>query len=376
MATRLALTVDSLAYGGLEKYVVHLANHLPRDKFQPILVCLRQSGAAASGLRDDSLPIFELHRREGNDVTLPFKLARILSSESIDLVLSNNWSTLLETSLAKRIAGTRALIHAQHGMEYGDRPSSAWKRALKRVGLRYAIRASDRIVAVSAAGLEWCRTTWDVPDDKLTLIPNGVETSTSDQAARDRRHMRRELGLAESDFVIGSVASLRAVKNFPCLIESLASILDSLPSARLIIAGDGPERETLEELIVKLGLEDEARLLGERSDVPALLHAMDVFALASHSEGMSLAILEAMGAGLPVVATSVGGNPEIIADGSTGLLVPPDDSDSLANAVLELYRDPRRRERMSAKARTKVETSFSMSLMVQRYEELFTAMMR
>lgn len=372
MATRLAYIVDSLGYGGLERQVVDLVNHLSRSCFDPIIVCLRKSGPSAGYLRPPLPPVFELHRREGHDIGLPFRLARLLRRTSTEIIHSNNWSTFVEAAAAKTLSRVPALVHTQHGLEFGDEPgSSLLKRWVRRSGVGFAVGVNDAVVSVSGAGQEWCRRGWRVPKSKSVLIPNGVELPARANRSVVAR-MRQEMGLQRGDLVVGSVGTLRPVKNFQGLIRAFGAVVERLPRARLLVVGDGAEREALEELISGLGLENAARLVGPRSDVHQLLAVMDVFALASHSEGMSLAVLEALGTGVPVVATRVGGNPEIVHDGETGILVEPGDESGLSEAIVSLLSDERRRERMGAEGRRSVGSAFSLEAMAQHYEELYT----
>jgi glycosyltransferase involved in cell wall biosynthesis len=292
------------------------------------------------------------------------------------IVHSNNWSTFVEAAAAKLLAGAPALVHTQHGLEYGGWSSSSLlKRSLRRAGVAFAVGMNDAIVSVSKAGQEWCRRHWRVPDGKSVLISNGIELPLGPDPPAVAR-VRCELGLGTGDLVVGSIGTLRPVKNFPGLVRAFSTIVERLPCARLLIVGDGPERGALEELISGLELDSAARLVGPRSDIPELLAVMDVFALASHSEGMSLAVLEALGAGVPVVATRVGGNPEIVHDGECGILVEPGDEAGLSKALVSLLSDDGRRRRMGVAGRSLVASSYSLDAMTELYEELYTRLLR
>lgn len=376
MAIRLACIVDSLGYGGLEGQVVALVNRLSRERFDPVIVCLRQSGECAGYLRLPAPPIFELHRREGHDVGLPVRLGRLLRKTRTQIVHSNNWSTFVEAAAAKLLARVPALVHTQHGLEYGGwSTSSLLKRSLRRAGVAFAVGMNDAIVSVSRAGQKWCRRHWGVPAGKSVLISNGIELPLQPDPQTIAR-VRRELGLGPGDLVVGSIGTLRPVKNFTGLVRAFSTTVERLPRARLLIVGDGPERGALEELISGLGLGDVARLVGPRSDIPELLAVMDVFALASLSEGMSLAVLEALGAGVPVVATRVGGNPEIVLDGECGILVEPSDETGLSEALVELLGDDDRRRQMGVAGRSSVASSYSLDAMTELYEDLYTRLLR
>jgi glycosyltransferase involved in cell wall biosynthesis len=211
-----------------------------------------------------------------------------------------------------------------------------------------------------------------IPQNKVVVIPNGVEVPDVDRFPGSRG-ARTELGLPIDQVVVGTVARLDPVKRLDVLFQALGS----LPDVSSVIIGDGPERARLMALSDRIELTGRIHFAGQQGDVRPWLAAIDVFALSSDWEGMSNALLEAMAAGLPIVATAVGGTPDVVVDGVTGLLVPPRDSSALAKAIATLVRDPDLRRRMGQAGRERVLQHFSVERMVERtqnlYEQLLSA---
>jgi sugar transferase (PEP-CTERM/EpsH1 system associated) len=370
-ALRIAQVVSHLRGGGKEQVVVSLANALVEDGLRPMIVCLEMSGLLEQQVRRADIPVEVLPKRAGNDPVVPFRLAALLRRERVDIVHCHNWGTLLESIFAARWAGIRAIVHTQHGLDY--------QRAASRDGLvqrgrtmmkRVAARWLSGIVAVSGEVKDMIHAEWRVPDDRIRVIHNGVPLGSVALSDAERASRRRALGLAPEDFVIGSAGHMRPVKNFPMLLEALGLALPAAPRARLVLMGDGPLRQEIEETVARLGLERSVLLLGRRADVPDLLLLCDAYALCSFSEGISISILEAMAAGLPVIATRVGGNSEIVVEGETGFLVPVA-ADRVAAAIVALADNPVLCGRMGASGRARVISNFSLSRMSADYRDVY-----
>ncbi len=231
----------------------------------------------------------------------------------------------------------------------------------------YIDRHFHRIVAPSTAvreSLLFC----GVPEERIVLIPNGVDVERFSEAVEPL--VRRELGIGKERIVLGNVARLSEEKDQATLLRAVHTLHRSGREVLLLIVGDGPVRQQLKETASQLGLRNHVHFLGARSDIPAVLASIDIFVLSSLTEGMSNAVLEAMAAARPVVATRVGGNPELIADGETGYLVPARDSSALAWAIGRLADNPGLRKRMGLAGRRRVASSHSADVMVRRYEAL------
>jgi glycosyltransferase involved in cell wall biosynthesis len=213
-----------------------------------------------------------------------------------------------------------------------------------------------------------------VPAEKVTVIANGVDTDLFRPASSvgtptvGRLRARFEIGQAP---VVGHVARLAPVKNQPLLVDAFAVVRERVPDARLIIVGEGDERPAIEARVAARGLGDVVHLAGEARDVPALLREFDVFALPSKAEGTSMSVLEAMASGVPVVASAVGGTPDVVAHGRCGVLVAPNDTAALAAALAELLDAPERRRELAFAARARVEELYSEPQVARRYEALY-----
>jgi glycosyltransferase involved in cell wall biosynthesis len=228
-------------------------------------------------------------------------------------------------------------------------------------------RWSTAFVAVSEAGLRSMVELERIPRRDVVLLRNGIEPLQPG----DPEKVRRELGIAADQPVILSIGSLRSEKAYEVLIDATARFRGSLPNPRVLIAGEGPERGRLEALIADLGLSETVTLLGVRSDVPDLLAAADLAVCCSDFEGGPLSVMEYMGAGLPVVATRVGGIPELVRDGKNGILVPPRDPGGLAQAVIELLSDAERRRRMGQAGKSLREREYGGDVFISRLEALY-----
>ena len=368
---KVGYVISSLGCGGVEKYVVDLANRLDCQKFSVVIFTFREGELAASVGKD--VKIINLgKKRKGNDFLLPFRLGRSLRKENIDVVHSNNWSTFLETVMARRMAAVPLHIHAQHGVEMNDSEAfSNWKRNKRNRIRQICSFFTDRLVAVSKATSTFMCQEWRVSEHNVQLIYNGVDLDLFNIKSSQRNFLRNLINIKENDCVIGSVGRLMQVKNYPCLVKSFAKCQKKQPRLKLLLVGDGPEKENVQVLTKELNVENNVILLGRRSDVQELLTVMDIFVLPSFSEGVSLALLEAMACGLPVIATDVGGNPEVVEHNNCGYLVKSDNPEDMANAINKLISQPEKTRGFANTARKRVETMFSMKTMVTSYENLY-----
>jgi glycosyltransferase involved in cell wall biosynthesis len=227
---------------------------------------------------------------------------------------------------------------------------------------RWASLNTDAVIPVSEDAADVARRVERVPARKVQVIRNGIDLTGFPAANRKA---------LEGDGRAISVGRLHAVKDQATLLRATRRIVDVRPEFRLALVGDGPERQGLEQLRRELALEESVRLAGERNDVGERLSQSDLFMLSSLSEGVSLTLLEAMAAGLPVIATDVGGNREVVAHGETGFLVPPGSPEAIASAALSLIDDPARALAMGRAGRKRIEQIFDLGIVVRRYEALY-----
>ena len=356
--TRIVHVVHSFGIGGMEKGIATLVTHASPD-VEHAIVCLARSGASTA-LLPRGTSVIELGKADGHSTRFLFRLARELRRLAPDVVHTRNWGGL-DGVLAARIARLRNVVHGEHGWGMDDPQGTRLRRIVAR---RLMSRWMREATCVSQQLRRWLETTVKIRVP-VTQIYNGVDTTRYRPEAGDGT-VRAELGVPEDAFVVVICSRLDPIKDHPTLFRAMELLRSARDDTFLLVVGDGPERDRLER---EAG--SGVRFLGSRSDVPAILAESDVFALSSLNEGISNTVLEAMAAGLPVVATEVGGNPELVADGVNGTLFRPGDHASLAR-VLESYRDDRTlRERHGTAGRGRAESEFSVDAMVDGYESVY-----
>lgn len=315
-------------------------------------------GAMADEFAAAGISVGRVVKRDGLDATLVPRLAAALRERHADVVHTHNPLPLIYGAPAARLAGAVA-IHTKHGINPGSR-GNRWLR-------RAAGSLVHEFVAVSATTAAQARIQNDVPPGKLRTIPNGIRLDRYAPDLEARAATRVELGLGDA-WVVGTVGRLDAVKNQAMLVRAMAPILSS--RVRLVIIGEGDARADIEAAIAGLPEPRWVVMAGRRMDVPRLIHAFDVFALSSSSEGLPLVVPEAMAAGLPIVTTGVGGLPDVVDDQVTGRVVPVDAA-ALGAALAELEADRDKARDMGARARGEALRRFSYDRMVDAYLALY-----
>ncbi len=334
---RVMQVVLSLSPGGTERLVIDICRRLGNG-FDVSVCCLDDEGAWASELRDRDIEVIALNRRPGFRPGIGREIAHLAKQRGVDVLHCHQYSPFVYGRIAKYWLPRLKLVYTEHG-RLSDAPPT-WKRQLVNPVLG---RFDGPIVAVSD---ELRRFMIDsrFPRERVAVIHNGIDAATLPTPG-DRHRARALLGLKDEALVAVSVARLDPVKDFPCLLDAFALVRQVVPHAHLLIVGDGPERAALEARAAQPDLAGSVEFLGLRPDVRAVLPAADLYVNSSISEGVSITILEAMAAGVPVVATAAGGTPEVLADGNAGVLVPVRDPVRLAQAIIALAADPRRAHR-------------------------------
>jgi sugar transferase (PEP-CTERM/EpsH1 system associated) len=360
---RVVHVVHWLRVAGLENGVVNLITALA-DDFDHSVICLREAGPLAARL-PPGVEVIVCGKQDGIEIGLTWRLARLFRRLRPHIVHSRNWGTI-ESIPAARLAGVPIVVHGEHGRDASNPTDRLWRRNMCE---RLCSPMVTRFVTVSSDLQRWLVSTVGIRDRKITLIPNGVDTSKFrfDSSITPRIDM----DLSSDSTVIGIVARLDPVKDHMTLLEAYARLDHAANRLMLVIVGDGPCRSALERRIRESDLKDRVLLLGERADIPALLQTFDVFVLSSIAEGMSNTVLEAMAAGLPVIATQVGGNPELVKHGSTGLLVPASDPPALAAALDHYLSNPALRKQHGRSGQRRVMEEFSLERMAGAYRELY-----
>jgi len=359
---RIVHVIPTLRIGGLEKVVVRLIDYLGPDVSQ-VVVTPDRTGPV-SQLIPAGVPVVPMGDQHGPDRWNAIRMARLFRKLRPDIVHTRNWSCI-DAVVAARLAGVPVVIHGEHGRDAADPEGKNRRRQRIR---RLLAPLVTEFVAVSNDLARWLVEEVRIPARKVFTIHNGVDTRSFSPDGRDSA--RHALGVPDGSIAIGTVGRLDPVKDHLGLIRAFFRITSD-PRVVLYIAGGGPCQSELERMIRSLGLIHRVHLLGERDDVAKILRGLDVFVLPSLGEGLSNTILEAMATGLPIVATRVGGNPELVLHELTGLLVEPRSSDSLVAALLRYVDDPGLRAAHGKAARDRTDSKFGLLPMLSAYHDLY-----
>jgi glycosyltransferase involved in cell wall biosynthesis len=361
--TKVLFLITELNVGGAERALARLLAGMDRERFEPVVACLYGSQSlVAESIRALEVPVIDLGMSHKWRLDALWRLYRLLRAERPAIL--HTW--LFHANLAGRIVGRLARVPVVISGERTMGMESRWRYLLNRLTLSLV----DRVVCVSERVAAFCVRRVGVAPEKAVVIPNGVDFPDP-AVLMDKATARSVVGLPVDGVLVGTVARLDPVKRLDVLLEALRA----LEGVRAFVVGYGPEEQRLKEMAEMMGLGERVRFAGYQQDVWPWLAACDVFALSSDWEGMPNAVLEAMGAGLPVVATAAGGTPDVVVDGVTGLLVPPGDSTALAAALDRLIHAPDLRRAMGAEGRRRVRECFSVQHMVERTQALYVELM-
>jgi sugar transferase (PEP-CTERM/EpsH1 system associated) len=368
--------IQRLAVGGLENGLVNLVNHIPEGRYRSVIVCLADSTDYAGRIKKPNVPVIALHQRQGQDFSVHWRLLKLLLSVRPDIVHTRNLSGLEFQAIAA-LAGVHGRVHGEHGRDMYDLDGTSRKYSLLRKTIRPFVQ---RYTAVSVDLARWLVDTIGISPNRVTQIYNGVDAQKFRPPKGRCAKYVPEGFVTSNSFVIGTVGRMEAVKDQITLVRAFIHLVQTSSEARqrlrLVMVGVGSLRQPAQELLRSAHLEDLAWLPGERDDVPELMRAMDLFVLPSLREGISNTILEAMATGLPVVATRVGGNPELVDAGNTGELVRHSDPVSMAGAIDSYFRKPEKGLKHGTEGRYRVETKFSIEAMVEGYLKTYDAVVR
>jgi sugar transferase (PEP-CTERM/EpsH1 system associated) len=352
---------ESSDTGGAESVLISLVERLDKSRYSS-MVCLLSEGWLKTQLEKRQVETVVIPQLRSLDVAWLFRLYRLLKDREIHVMHSHEFATNVYAGFLSRLTGV-PLVATAHGKNYyGDK----WRR---RAAYRFVARQAT-MVAVSHDLKRFLVERIGIPPGSIRVVHNGIDLSR--YAVHDENHVvRAELGISAGQRVIGTVGNLFAVKGQTYLLRACKAVASAYPNCVLLVAGEGEQLGPLEKEAFDLGIAGDVKFLGFRDDVPSLLQAMEVFVLPSLSEGLPLSILEALALQKPVVATNVGGIPEIVEDGATGYLVPPRNPEALADKILLLLRDPQIAANIGQAGRKKVEKDFGLEQMVREYQSLY-----
>ncbi len=362
---RIVHIVEDLKIGGLERVLASIVTSLDRNKYDVQVWCLASGGRIAEELQEKGVDVRILGLTSYYNPLNVWTLARLLRRERIDLVHTHGYFASTFARIAARMAGVPAVIAHVHSA-YTD--YSVRNMLIERF-LSYF---TDRIVCVSSAVEAFVTKTEGIAKKKTSVIYNGISAPDSPLSLEERNKLRLSLGLTPRDIIIAVVASLTRNKGHKILLEGFKEIWPKNPLPRLLIIGDGPERESLEAAAARLGIDQAVFFAGNRGDVRKLLQVCDILVLPSlHREGLGVAIIEAMAAGIPVIGSNLGGIPEAIRDGENGLLTAPGDVFGLANAMKKLIEDRELRVSMGSSGLQFYRGKFTLERMMRQIEGLY-----
>ena len=363
------------AVGGLENGIVNLINHMPSESYRHAIVCLTDYTDFRDRIQRPDVPVIALHKREGHDLNVHVRLWQVLRRLRPDIVHTRNLPGL-EYAIPAALAGIPGRIHGEHGRDMYDLDGSNVKYNLFRKAVRPLVHCHT---AVSVDLANWLVHTVGARAEHVKQIYNGVDTHRFHPRTGPRASLGPEGFAPPGTVVVGTIGRMEAVKDQLTLVRAFLHLLHTEPRERerlrLIVVGDGPLRAEAQTLLRDANAEHLAWLPGEREDIPEIMRAVDVFVLPSLREGISNTILEAMASGLPVVATRIGGNPELVDEERTGMLVPYANPVAMADAIRTYLVDKDRLSRHGQAGRKKAETRFSIEAMIEGYLAAYDAVL-
>lgn len=352
---------DTGLIGGAERQLLELFRGLDRQRFSPWLVCLEQGGPVSEKARQLDVPTYAIMRRWRWDLSVIWRLRRFITSNHIEIIHAYLGLPGFYGAVAGKLAGRKVITTIR---------IAGPRRRIADFSERIGFLLSDRIISNSKAGADFYFRRFP-GRSKTVIIYNGYKISDFENRPQKSR---KELGLPESGLLIGHVANLTYLKDYPTFLKALAIVFERNKDCHGVIVGDGPKRNEYERIASQLRIDRRLLFLGKRSDVLDLVRHFDVCVLASHpdySEGLSNSIAEYMGMGKPVVATAVGGNQELVTDGTNGFLAQAGNPRDMAEKVLLLLQDPELRSKMGNAGREYFRNNLSLERMVSATQSVY-----
>jgi L-malate glycosyltransferase len=369
---RVCFVLDSLNIGGTETQAVELARRLDPERYSLTLVCLRARGPLKERLQGTRVQVLEFHPNGGMNspggIYQLFRLAAFLRRERFEILHAHDlWANLLGVTAAK-MARVPVVVSSQRDLSHLEFYSTRGKK-----WLRMLQKNSDAVVANANSIRDGLLQEEGFSATKIRVFHNGIDMERFAVPRGNGSVFGQSLGAGKVVVLVGNMHT--DVKGHPTLINAASKVVQESPDTRFVFVGDGALRAVLEEKVRERGLERSIVFLGRRNDVPEILAASDIGVLPSKAEGLPNAVLEYLAAGLPTVASNVGGNAEVLTDGTTGFLVPPDNADALADALLRLLRDPALAEQIAVNGREFVRRNFSFERLIEQTDRMYSELL-
>jgi glycosyltransferase involved in cell wall biosynthesis len=367
---RILFLVNGFAIGGAEVKLLELVREIkirfPKT-YYPIVCAVGQGGPLQERFEKMNVETYVFSKRHRYDVFLIYKVFQLIQKRRINIVQTTLYYADIIGAYTAKLAGIKRIVS-------WDAMTAPYHYGMKNLlAYRLASKWFTVAVAVSHAIREKIIYERHVPADKTTTIHYGVDNRYFSDT--NNESYRKKLGFHSKNIVIGTVARLSEQKGHRYLIDATKEVVGRYPNIRVLFIGDGPLRKELELQVNRLGLDSVIKFLGFRSDVKELLSTLDIFVLPSLFEGLPNVVLEAMACGKPVIATNVSGIPEIIDDHQTGILIPPKDSNAIAQAIYQMLQNPKKMKMMGKMSRNRVEEKFSLKQQVNAFVELYEKML-
>jgi glycosyltransferase involved in cell wall biosynthesis len=366
------ILVDTLeVYGGSERHVLDLVKHLDKNKYSLFVSSLIPGEdllkeIASFGACVKLFPLKRIYSIFG--IWRGFQFARFLRRNKIDILMTIHFGSDIWGTIFGRQAGVPVVISNRRDMGF-------WKKRRHIIAYKLINRFVDTMIVNSQASKNRIIEDENVPAEKVKVIHGAVDICRFSPPNNNKK-IKQKLGISSDRIIIGSVGNFNSIKGHRFLIEAMPGILRKIPKTHFLLVGDGPLKESLQSTVQSLQLGDNITFLGSRNDIPDILSIMDICVLPSLSEGLSNALMEYMAAGKPIIATNVGGNPELIENGVSGVLIRPGMADEIEKAVIELATNKDKALRLAANALRKAENEIDMSSMIKKYEDILSGKKR
>lgn len=363
----IAHVMHRMYLAGAEVLAAAIARRL-KDQYRFVFLCLDEMGPLGMQLAEEGYDVIDLQRKPGIDWSVAKRIRRAQRRFGIDLYHAHQYTPFFYAAWSRRWRAKPYILFTEHGRHYPD-----YRRPKRVVVNRFLLRRHDRVNAVGHFVKQALVNHEGIAPGRIEVIYNGIDPQQFADARNEqtRSAIRTELGIGDEQVMVLQVARFHPVKDHATAIRAMALAVQEAPQAVLVLAGDGERMAEMQSLADELSLADHVRFLGVRQDIPQLMAGADIFLLSSLSEGISVTLLEAMGASLPIVATEVGGNSEVVIAGQSGLLAPRGDAQGLARHLVTLVNDSQMRQRMGQAGHAHLLDQFTQQQMHQGYVRIY-----